>query len=55
MKKKVKVTRDVDGLRLKCLVYTAYMLGFMSAKERKSLDNPDNFTEIKKVIELIYK
>lgn len=53
--KKIKIVEAVSRQRLKCLIYSSYMLGFMACSEGRSLDNPDNFVEIKNVIALSSK
>jgi hypothetical protein len=53
MIKKIKVTQEISRQKLKCIIYAAFMLGFLaSSEEKRSLDNPKNFIEIANLIKL---
>lgn len=51
----VKIVQEVNKERLKCIIYASFFCGFLAArKDQRSLDAPDNFKEIKSLIEQIY-
>jgi hypothetical protein len=52
----VKIVEEVSRERLKCIVYASFFCGFLAARtDQRSLDAPDNFKEIKSLIEQISK
>ena len=50
----VKLVQEVNRRKMELIIYAAFFTGFIAhSKDQRSIDNPDNFTEIHNLINLI--
>jgi len=49
----VKLIQEIGRRKVEQLIYTAFLLGFSAASEKRSIDHPDNFLEIRNTIDLL--
>ena len=50
----IKIVEEVNRRKLELIIYAAFFAGFIArADGKRSVENPDNFVEIKRLISLI--
>lgn len=49
----IKIVEEVNRRKLELIIYSSFYVGFMACSEKRSITNPDNLTEIYRLISLI--
>lgn len=54
--KHIKLVQEIEKRKVELIIYAAFICGFLASfNEKRTLDNPDNWAEIKRLTKLLTK